>query len=175
MMIRTSFAAFALLPLLAIGSPAFAQHHAASSSAEAPAHPGAAITQANITLSGGFTRATLPGAPVAGGFVTIANTGAEDDVLIGAMAGIAKETQIHEMAMEGDVMKMSQLADGLVIPAGETVTLAPGGFHIMFMGLNGPLVEGESLPVTLEFKNAGKVTIELPIGATAATAPAHGH
>lgn len=174
-MIRTRFAVLALAPLLTLVTPALAQHHSLSSSAEASAHPGAAITQTNITLSDGFTRATLPGAPVAGGFVTITNSGSEDDVLIGAMAGIAKETQIHEMAMEGDVMKMRQLADGLVIPAGETVTLAPGGFHIMFMGLNGPLVEGESLPVTLQFKNAGKVTIELPIGATAAKAPAHAH
>ncbi|MCW5723132.1 MAG: copper chaperone PCu(A)C, partial [Devosia sp.] len=90
------------------------------------------------------------------------------DRLIAASAPIAKETQIHEMAMEGDVMKMRQLADGIVLPPGETVTLKPGGLHIMFMGLNTSLVEGEIVPVTLTFENAGTITIDMAIGAAAA-------
>jgi hypothetical protein len=67
------------------------------------------------------------------------------------------------MAMEGDTMKMRPLADGLVIPAGATVELQPGGYHLMFMGLNQSLVEGEMIDVTLEFRNAGAVAIPFSI------------
>ena len=130
-----------------------------------------------ISISLPFTRATLPNAPVAGGFLTIENTGAEPDRLVSATSDIAGETQIHEMAMQGDVMKMRQLADGLEIPAGETVVLAPGGFHIMFMGLKQALVEGETITVTLTFEKAGTVDVVLPVEAAAADAPtaAHAH
>lgn len=128
-----------------------------------------------INISLPFTRATLPNAPVAGGFLTIENTGTEPDRLVSATSDIAGETQIHEMAMQGDVMKMRPLADGLEIPAGETVVLAPGGFHIMFMGLKQALVEGETITVTLTFEKAGTVDVVLPIEATAADAPSAGH
>ena len=129
----------------------------------------------DINISLPFTRATLPNAPVAGGFLTIENTGTEPDRLISARSDIAGDTQIHEMAMQGDVMKMRQLADGLEIPAGETVVLAPGGFHIMFMGLKQALVEGESITVTLTFEKAGTVDVVLPIEAAAADAPTAEH
>lgn len=140
------------------------------------ASPGLAhdITHGPLELNAPFARATLPNAPVAGGFLTIVNTGTEDERLVSATAEIASETQIHEMAMEGDVMKMRQLADGLTIPAGESVTLAPGGYHLMFMGLNAAFVEGETVPVTLVFEKAGAVTVDLHVGAAAADAPA-GH
>lgn len=128
-----------------------------------------------INISLPFTRATLPNAPVAGGFLTIENTGTEPDRLISAASDIADDTQIHEMAMQGDVMKMRQLADGLEIPAGETVVLAPGGFHIMFMGLKQALVEGETITVTLTFEKAGTVDVVLPIEAAAADAPTAEH
>ena len=129
----------------------------------------------DINISLPFTRATLPNAPVAGGFLTIENTGAEPDRLISVTSDIAGETQIHEMAMQGDVMKMRPLADGLEIPAGKTVVLAPGGFHIMFMGLKQTLVEGETITVTLTFEKAGTVDVVLPIEAAAADAPTAEH
>ncbi len=125
----------------------------------------------DINISLPFTRATLPNAPVAGGFLTIENIGTEPDRLISVTSDIAGETQIHEMAMQGDVMKMRPLADGLEIPAGETVVLAPGGFHIMFMGLKQALVEGETVAVTLTFEKAGSVEILLPVEGAAADAP----
>ena len=131
-----------------------------------------------INISVPFTRATLPNAPVGGGFLTIENTGTEADRLISATSSAAKDTQVHSMAMEGDVMKMRELSDGLEIPAGETVVLAPGGFHIMFMGLNQPFVEGESVTVTLTFEKAGTVEVPLPVMSSAADAPAtmeHSH
>lgn len=125
-----------------------------------------------INISMPFTRATLPNAPVGGGFLTIENTGTEADRLVSASSPVAAETQIHEMAMEGDVMKMRQLPDGLDIPAGETVVLAPGGFHLMFMGLKQPLVEGETVVVTLTFEKAGSVELLLPVQGAAADMPA---
>ena len=157
-MIRTLAAMLAAAAIAAFALPAIAHD----------------ITFGPLQLNGPFTRATLPNAPVAGGFLTIVNTGTEDDRLVSAASDIAKETQIHEMAMEGDVMKMRPLADGLALPAGGTVVLAPGGYHIMFMGLNRALVEGETVPVTLTYEKAGEVTIDLHVEAPAADAPA-GH
>jgi periplasmic copper chaperone A len=153
-MIRTLVAALALT----LAAPAFAHD----------------ITFGPLELNAPFARATLPNAPVAGGFLTIVNTGTEDDRLVSATAEIARETQIHEMAMEGDVMKMRQLTEGIAIPAGETVTLEPGGYHIMFMGLSGPFIEGETVPVTLTFENAGEVVVDLHVEGAAADAAA-GH
>lgn len=154
-MIRTLLTALALFA----ATPAFAHD----------------ITHGDLELNGPFARATLPNAPVAGGFLTIVNTGSEDDRLVSASAAVAKDTQIHEMAMDGDVMKMRQLADGIPVPAGGTVVLEPGGYHIMFMGLNAAFVEGETVPVTLTFEKAGDVVVDLHIAAAAADAPAHGH
>lgn len=157
------FAPIALSLALAASAltPALAQHHAAPAMA---ATTGTEVTAGDLTISGGFTRATLPGAPVAGGFVTITNAGAEDDRLVAVSTSIAKEAQIHEMALENDIMKMRRLEDGLVIPAGETVTLAPGGYHLMFMGLGGAIAEGDVVAVTLTFEKAGDVAVELVAG-----------
>lgn len=132
----------------------------------------AAIHVGDLTISAPFTRATLPNAPVAGGFLTIENTGTQADRLLSATSTVAGDTQVHEMAMDGDVMKMRQLKDGLEIPAGATVMLAPGGFHLMFMGLKQAFVQGETVAVTLAFEKAGAVEVTLPVAAPAADAPA---
>lgn len=138
------------------------------------AHDGV-VHLGDINISAPFSRATLPNAPVGGGFMTIENTGAEAERLVSVTANVSGAVQIHEMAMQGDVMKMRQLADGVEIPAGETVTLAPGGIHIMFMGLTQAFVEGESVPVTLTFEKAGSVDVELPVLGTAADAAPDAH
>lgn len=117
----------------------------------------------DLVLQAPFARATLPNQPVAGAFLTIANTGNEDDVLIAVSSPLSERGEVHEMKMDGDTMKMRKMADGLVIPAGETVELKPGGYHLMFMQLNAPLVEGEMAEVTLEFRNAGSITVPFAI------------
>jgi copper(I)-binding protein len=117
----------------------------------------------DLRLKSPFARATLPNQPVAGAFLMITNTGAEDDVLVGVSSPVSERGEVHEMAMDGDTMTMRELADGLVIPAGETVELKPGGFHLMFMELKQPLVEGETVEVSLEFQKAGTVTIPFAI------------
>ncbi|MDF3854118.1 DUF1775 domain-containing protein [Paracoccus pantotrophus] len=124
---------------------------------------GGPVVLGDLALSGGFSRATPPGAPVAGGFLTIAN-GGDEDRLVAAHADFAGRTEIHEMAMEGEVMRMRELPDGLAIPAGATVELKPGGYHLMFMELKQPLVEGEMVNVTLSFEKAGEVSLPLAVG-----------
>lgn len=108
-------------------------------------------------------RATPPNAPVSGGYLTIRNTGKEADRLISASADFAERAEIHEMRMDGDVMQMREIEDGLEIPAGGEVTLKPGGFHIMFIGLDGRLLDGETRPATLTFEKAGSIDLEFAI------------
>lgn len=167
------FSAFAVAAML-LANPVLAedaQNHGADHAAMASQ----AITVGPLEITGAFTRATLPNAPVAGGFLTIHNSGSEDDRLVSASTPFAKMAQIHEMAMEGDVMKMRELKDGLVIPAGETVVLEPGGKHLMLMGLSGAIAEGATVPVTLTFEKAGDVSLDLVAAGSAADAPAAGH
>jgi copper(I)-binding protein len=133
------------------------------------------IVVGELEISGAFTRATLPNAPVGGGFLTITNKGAADDRLVSAASPASGEVQLHEMAMEGDVMKMRRLADGIPVPAGATVTLQPGGLHMMFIKLAGPMVEGTTVPVTLTFEKAGTVSLELSVQGVGADAPAMDH
>lgn len=133
------------------------------------------VTVGALEITGPFTRATLPNQPVAGGFLTVTNTGDSDDRLVAASSDAAGRMEIHEMAMEGDVMRMRELRDGLPIAAGETVSLKPGGYHIMFMDLKGPLEEGTSAEITLSFETAGDVTLDFPVVARGADGAGHGN
>ena len=110
-------------------------------------------------------RETAPNAPVAGGFLTLHNFGEADDRLVSASIadGVAGMVQLHEMVMTDGVMSMSETEGGITIPAGEVVQLAPGGLHIMLMGLTQPLVAGESHVVTLTFEQAGSVDVDFPV------------
>ncbi len=123
----------------------------------------APLTVGSLTLYAMWTRATPPGAPSAGGYLTITNTGSEADTLITVASPVAGMADVHVMETKDGVMTMHGLDGGLPIPAGQTVTLAPGGFHIMFMGLTGALKQGETLPVTLTFAKAGKIETSFPI------------
>lgn len=134
-------------------------------SATAPAQ--ARFELGALVIENPFSRASLPNQPVGGGFFTVTNTGTEDDRLIAASVApeMADHMEIHEMAMDGQVMKMRELPKGLPIAAGETVQLKPGGYHLMLMGLKQPLVEGETVAVTLTFEKAGSIEVPLAIGA----------
>mgnify|MGYP003336813699 CR=1 FL=1 len=112
------------------------------------------------------TRATAPTAPSGGGFLKITNTGTAPDRLVSASSPTAAaEVQIHEMKMEGSVMRMRELENGLEIPPGATVTLAPGGLHLMLIGLVEPLKTDTKVPLTLVFEKAGSIDVELAVGA----------
>lgn len=150
------------------GHGAHAAHgeHAGHGDHMAATNPGGfeAVTAGDLELTAGFTKAMLPGQPVGGGFITITNKGGEADKLVSATSAQAGEVQLHEMAMEGDVMKMRQLNDGIAIPAGETVELKPGGLHLMFYKVAEPFKEGATVNVTLTFEKAGAVDVVLPVG-----------
>jgi copper(I)-binding protein len=123
-----------------------------------------------VSVSDAYTRATAPGQQVAGGFLKIQNKGNAPDQLIAASSSAAGEVQLHEMAMEGNVMKMRQVKD-IAIPANGAVELKPGGYHLMFLNLKGPFVAGETIPVKLKFAKAGDVEVKFPVN----TAGAMGH
>lgn len=123
-----------------------------------------------IAIDQPWTRATPPAARAAGGFVTIHNTGADDDRLVGATSPLGT-VEIHTMDMKDGVMRMRHLPDGLAVPAGGTVMLKPGGDHLMFLGLSEPVVEGMPIPVTLRFEKAGEVMVELEVAPIGARAP----
>lgn len=112
-----------------------------------------------------WSRQSPMAADVAAGFMTITNTGKVDDRLVKATSEISTTTQIHDMKMVGDVMKMAELPDGLVIPAGATVKLKPKSLHLMFMGLKSAVMEGEEFSGTLTFEKAGTVTVEYEVAA----------
>ena len=89
-----------------------------------------------------WSRATPKGAAVAGGYMKITNTGTTPDRLTGGSTDAAKKFEIHEMKMEGSVMRMRELTDGVVIPPGATVELKPGSYHIMMTTLAKPFAKG---------------------------------
>jgi copper(I)-binding protein len=119
-----------------------------------------------------WARATPPTAPAGGGYLTIKNTGTTPDRLVEVRSPAASSAQVHEMKMEGNVMRMRELAGGLEIAPGATVALAPGGLHLMLMGLKAPFKQGEKVPLTLVFEKAGSIDVELAITAMGAT-PTH--
>ncbi|MCX5496265.1 copper chaperone PCu(A)C [Kaistia dalseonensis] len=124
----------------------------------------------SIEIGHPWTRATPPGAAVGGGYLTISNEGSTDDRLISATADVTGRVEIHEMAVKDGIMTMRALPDGLLIPAGQTVKLDPGGFHIMFLDLKKPFVKGQSFSGTLTFEKAGTVKVSYAIEAIGATA-----
>jgi periplasmic copper chaperone A len=116
-----------------------------------------------IKIEDAYTRATVPGQQVAAGFMKIDNKGGTD-LLVSASSPIAGEVQLHEMSMEGNVMKMRQVKD-IPVPAGGAVELKPGGMHLMFINIKAPLATGETVPVKLKFAKAGEVEVKMPVNA----------
>lgn len=132
------------------------------------------VSAGDLTITGAFARATPPNAPVGGGYLAITNNGSEDDRLIAARSPAAPDVQMHEMAVVDDVMQMRRLADGVPLPAGETVTFEPGGLHLMFMQIPEPFEQGTTIPVTLTFERAGEVKVVLEVRGMGAGAGSHG-
>lgn len=120
-----------------------------------------------------WTRATAPTAKSGGGFMTITNKGTTADRLVSARSNSAARVEIHEMKMDGSVMRMRELEKGLEIPPGATVALKPGGFHIMFMELKAPFAVNGKVPLTLVFEKAGSIDVEMTVEAMGAGAPKH--
>ena len=134
----------------------------ALASLTAPAVAGS-YKQGAIEIEQPWARATPKGAKTAAGYVAIKNTGNTPDRLTGGSLAVAGIGQIHEMKMEGGVMKMRPLPDGLEIKPGETLELKPGGDHLMFTDLKAPLIQGQAIKGTLTFADAGTVDVTFDV------------
>lgn len=108
---------------------------------------------------------------VGAGYLTIKNEAATSDRLVSASADIAARTEIHEMNMDGGVMKMRQVPDGLATPADGTVALAPNGYHLMFIDFRQPLKDGGTFQATLNFEKAGKISVTFDVKGSGAAGP----
>lgn len=136
-----------LLALLVAAAPALAQDYKAGP----------------LLIDRPFARATAKAVRTGAAYVTIENTGAVADRLVGVGSPRAETVELHTMAMEGDIMRMRRI-DGLDLPPGAKVAMQPGdGPHVMLIGLKGGLGAGESFPLTLEFAKAGKIEVSVRV------------
>ena len=117
----------------------------------------------DLLIRDAHIRATPPEAPVAGGYVTIVNAGSEIERLISVSAPFAVKTEIHDMKIEDNIMRMRRIDGGIEIPANGSVTLKPGGRHIMFIQLKGQLIHGEERPLTFVFERQGIINIRASV------------
>ncbi|WMC10896.1 copper chaperone PCu(A)C [Oceanimonas pelagia] len=122
--------------------------------------------QGGLHIEHPWSRPVPPMAVNGSAYLVINNHGQAGDVLLGASTPLAERVEIHTHVMDGDMMKMRQL-DNLPVPAGEAVTLAPGGHHLMLMGLKQAPQLGERFPLTLQFEQAGEVQVEISVDARA--------
>jgi copper(I)-binding protein len=132
------------------------------------------VKAGDLLITQAWSRQTPSGAKVAGAYLTIENKGTTADRLVSGSTDAAGRFEIHEMAMDGGVMRMRPLDNGLVIDPGKTVKLAPGGYHVMLMDLKSQFKQGDKVPVTLQFEKAGKVNVSLDVQGVGAQAPGGG-
>ena len=132
---------------------------------------------AQTTATDPWVRGTVAQQKASGLFVQLMS--AQGGRLVSASSPLASSVEIHEMAMDGNVMTMRALPDGLALPAGKAVALKPDGVHIMLMGLKQALKAGDTVPVTLVIEGADKkretLEIKAPVRALGAAAPDHKH
>lgn len=132
----------------------------------------AAAAHAQVKIEAPWARPTVQGQQAGGGYLRLQSPTA--DRFVGASSPVAGRVELHEMAMDGDVMRMRQV-DGIALAAGQAVELKPGGLHLMLMELKTPLKSGDRIPLTLKFEKAGEVKVEMPVTATAPAGAAAGH
>jgi periplasmic copper chaperone A len=150
---RSLFKLAIAVVLIAVAGPVFAQGGG----------------DAKINVEQPWARATPAGAMTGAAYMTLANKTNTADRLTGASSDVATKVQVHEMKVVNGVMQMREVAGGLEIPPGGSVTLKPGSYHVMLMGLKKPLVEGQSFPLTLTFAKAGNISVTVPVQAIGAT------
>lgn len=172
------------LAAMVCATPAMADHtpaHTAQTEAGPSKSAKAPRPAALVDVQGAWVRATVPGQSGTGGFMTLRNQGGPLQ-LVGFSSPVAGSAELHEMAMDGAVMRMRPV-DTLDLPVGQAVELKPGGHHLMLMSLKRPLAAGSSVPLVLRFKTAeGRVVeqkVAVPVRSSAPSgapaAPAHDH
>jgi copper(I)-binding protein len=118
----------------------------------------------SLVIDHPWSRATPKGATVAGGYLKITNTGTTPDRFVSGSSDAGKRFEIHEMTMDGGVMKMRELKNGIEIAPGATVEFKPGSYHVMFVGIDKPFAKGDKVKATLAFEKAGRVDVEFQVG-----------
>ncbi|MCD9028505.1 copper chaperone PCu(A)C [Luteimonas sp. BDR2-5] len=130
---------------------------------------------AAIVASDAWVRQPPPSAAVAGAYLTLRNDGATEDRLVSVTTDAAERVEIHEMRMADGMMRMRELADGLVLPAGAATALAPGGNHLMLINPQQPLEPGTAVDATLTFERAGPLDVTFDVRPLSGEMPAtHG-
>ena len=123
----------------------------------------------NVDVKDAWVRTSVQGQKATGAFMKI--TAKEGSTLVSVASPVAGVAEVHEMKMDGDVMRMRALPNGLALPAGKTVALTPGGYHVMLMDLKATLPKDSTIPLTLTFKNAkgeqSQVELKVPVATTA--------
>jgi hypothetical protein len=130
------------------------------------------VSVGNVIVEGAFTRPSAPGAKDLEGYFSIINVGSAPDRLVSVAADISDKAELRGAKSTG----MQALPDGIEIPAGETVNLAPGDQHVLFLGIHHPVKGGDIVHATLGFENAGQIDIGFHVvpGLSAATSPSNG-
>lgn len=130
----------------------------------------------DIAVEGAYARSAMKTAKTGAAFMTIRDTGAAGDRLIGVTSPAAKLVQLHthEEGANG-VMKMRHVEEGFALPAGGMIMMQRGGDHVMFMGLTAPFEQGEAIPLTLMFEKAGEVEISVPVDLERKAGQSHSH
>jgi copper(I)-binding protein len=139
--------------------------------AAAPAAAAGDYDIGSIHISQPWSRATPKGATAGAGYMTITNKGTASEKVACVSDDASAQCEIHSMTMDGGVMKMRPVEGGLEIKPGESVTLKPGGYHVMFRDLKHPLAQGQSIKATFKFERAGTVEVDYPVLAVGAAAP----
>ncbi len=115
-----------------------------------------------LAVTDAFVRAAPPGAGASAAYMTLRSAG-RDDRLIAARSDAARRVELHTHILEDGIARMREVEGGIALPADEAVTLAPGGLHVMLMGLTEPLVAGDAASLTLVFEKAGEIGVRAPI------------
>ena len=128
---------------------------------------------ANVSVTDAWARATMPGQKVSGAYMQLQSDA--DARLVSASSPAVPRVEVHEMKMDGDVMRMREVKS-IELPKGKTVSLEPGGYHIMLMNLTKPIAAGEVIPLTLVVESGGKrQTVEVKAEARAPGSGAMSH
>jgi len=120
------------------------------------------FTLGPITIDHPWARPTPPGVVTGAGYVTIKNSENEPDRLTSASSRVSERVEFHTHLMDGDVMRMREM-EAVDLPAAGSVEFAPGGMHLMLIGLESPLVEGNAFPLTLTFERSGQITVTVTV------------
>jgi len=137
------------------------------------------VSAQTVDIKGAWARATVQGQMATGAFMTL--TSKDGAKLVSVASSVAGVAEVHEMKMDGNVMKMRAVEGGLDLPAGKAVELKSGGYHVMLMDLKAPLKRDTTIPMTLVFRDAKgtetKTELKVPVSMTppsgAAAVPVH--